>query len=77
MKHGADFYTVLHMIDAFEDDDELIYLRKPEDGMPYRAARILTVREVKNKYDLRRTKVIDIRPYFRNGECAGLLLTIV
>lgn len=75
MKNAVDLYTALKLMDVFDDDGELIYLREKKDPM-YRPTEILTVKQVKDRYDLRKMKVINIRPYFICQEYEGILLTL-
>lgn len=76
MKHGVDLYTVLHMTDIFDKDRELVYMRRDDDMPTNRPTIIATVSAVKKQYDLRKTKVVHITPYFQCGDYEGLLFTV-
>ena len=56
-----DLYTALKLIGDFNSNSSLVHLK---------------VKEVKDKYDLRKTKVIEISPYFCCECYGGFLLTI-
>lgn len=75
-KNAIDLYTALHLIDVFDSDEEVVYIRKESDEPSYRPSIIITVKHVKESYDLRNTKVTNIQPYWSCYEYEGLLLTI-
>jgi len=75
-KCNVDLYTALVLINSFTNDEDLVYLRKETDVSEYSPSIILSVREVKEKYDMRKVKVKGIRPYFCGEEYKGMLLTI-
>lgn len=77
MKDSVDLYTALKLIGVFDQDGELVLMRSPEDQPEYRVAKRLTVKQLKDGYDLRKAKVVNIRPYFCCHEYDGLLLTVV
>lgn len=69
-------YRVLHLIGIFQEEDALVYLRYPKEEPAHRPTMIFTVKKTKETFDLRRTEVLSIRPYFCCGEYQGQLLTI-
>ena len=71
----VDLKTVLMLTDVAEDED-LVYLRHPEDVPEHMPGKILTLKQVREKYDLCRTKVIKIGTYFCGDKHEGILLTI-
>lgn len=75
-KYHIDLYTALVLTNSFTNDEDLVYLRKKTDTSEYSPSIILSVREVKEKYDMRKTKVVNMRPYFCGEEYNGMLLTI-
>lgn len=72
----VDLYTALKLIDVLDKDWELVYLREPGDQPDYRPAKTLTVKQVKDRYDMRRTKAVKVAPYFCCQEYEGMLITI-
>lgn len=72
----VDLYTILKLIDIFDKNDCLVYLRSPTNQPAHRPEKIMTVKEIKEKYDLRKVKVVNIRSYFCWGDYKGFLLTI-
>lgn len=70
-----DLYTVLKLINALDSDEEIVHLRRKEQIFKSEYE-LLTVRQIKNKYDMRKTKVVEILPYFCCGDYNGFLLTI-
>lgn len=56
-------------------DDEIIHLRR-ENQIFKSEYEVLTGKQVKNKYDMRKIKVIEIIPYFLCGDYEGFLFTI-
>lgn len=71
----VDLYTALKLIGLFDKPGEIVYLRRSDDDTP-RATEILSVKAVKEKYDLRHTSVVAISPYFICYEYEGILLTV-
>lgn len=71
----VDLYTALKLIREFDCDDRIVRLRKANQIF-CGEFETLTVREIKNKYDMRQTKVTEICPYFCCGDYDGFLLTI-
>lgn len=69
-----DLYTAMKLTNLFQSNDTVHLRRK---GQMFKSEyEILTVNDIKNKYDMRRTKVTKICPYFCCGEYEGLLFTI-
>lgn len=77
---NTDLYTALKFIDSLDNDNRMVYLRKEDSPLcgiyKYKPDSILTVKQVKEKYDMRKTKVIRIDPYFCCHEYEGLVLTV-
>lgn len=70
-----DLYTALKLVNALDSDEEIVHLRK--SGQIFKSEyELLTVKEIKNKYDMRKTEVIEMLPYFSCGEYEGFLFTI-
>ena len=63
-------------LELTQPNNDLIYLRRKNQifRSEYEA---LTIEEVKEKYDIKKIKVIEIFPYFVDGEYDGLLFTII
>ncbi len=80
MKNAVDLYTALKLIGIFDLDEDPVFLRKETDMPVHRPSKILAVKTVKEQYDLRRMKVIGIRPCFSCDEMGsdykGMILTI-
>lgn len=72
----VDLYTALKLIGAFDDPDTILFFRRPDDTPEYMATEILSVKTAKEKYDLRRSKVSSIRPYFICEDYKGMLFTL-
>lgn len=68
-------YDALRITKRLESNEEIIYLKYGNDGSRY-ADEIRTVAEIKEKYDLRNTKVRTIDAYLPNGEYRGMLFTL-
>lgn len=69
-----DLYTALKLINIFDSEDIIVYLRtKNLFEIEYE---VLTVRRIKEKYDMRKTKVNEMIPYFPDGDYKGMLFTI-
>lgn len=76
MKGGRSvisLYIVLKILTLFDHPEEIVHLRHPGDNGP---GEPLTVKQVTEKYDLSREKVIKIEPYFCCGEYEGMLITL-
>ena len=76
MTNTIDLYTVLHLIDVFDSNDTIVYLKKQGELPLHKPSEIITVKEVKDKYDLRATKVSLIEEYWCYYEYEGFLLNI-
>lgn len=77
MNQTVDLYTMLSLTGALNNNDMLVYLRKDyEHEFPGNPSEILTVKEIRQKYDMRRTKVVFVSPYYSNYEYEGLLFTV-
>lgn len=68
-----DLYTAFKLINI--DDEEILHLRR-KNQIFSSEYEVLTGREVKNKYDMRKIKIIEICPYFCCGDYNGFLFTI-
>ena len=69
-----DLYTAMKLTNLLQSN-EIVCLRRK--GQTSRSEyKFLSVNCIKNKYDMRKTKVIEIYPYFFCGEYNGLLFTI-
>lgn len=75
-KNTVDLYTALVLIESLGDDRNLVFLKKQGNGLLPNPDEILTVKQVKEKYDMRRTRVTRIVPYFCCEDYEGLLLFI-
>lgn len=71
-----DLYTALKLVNAFDSEKEIVHLRK-KDQIFKSEYELLTVKQIKEKYDMRKIKVIEICPYFCCGDYEGFLFTIV
>lgn len=69
-----DLYTALALTDTTCDND-IVYLRTSKSDIR-RPETIMTLRQVKEQYDMRRTIVTKIEPYFNCGEYEGILFTV-
>lgn len=69
-----DLYTALKLMGDFNSNSSLVHLKNSQNKYGFNEH--LTVKEVKDKYDLRKTKVIEISPYFCCECYGGFLLTI-
>lgn len=69
-----DLYTAFKLTKI--GDNEIVYLK--DKDQPYRGEhKILNGKEVKEQYDMRKTKVIEIGPYFSfEGDYEGMMFTI-
>lgn len=68
-----DLYTAFKLCDI--SDDEIIHFRR-KNQIFKSEYEILTGKQVRNKYDMRKTKVINITSYFLCGDYEGFLFTI-
>jgi hypothetical protein len=72
-------YNMITLREAFKlcdiSDDELIYLRRSNQIFLFEYTHI-TGKRIREKYDMRKTMVKHITPYFSFGEYLGLLFTI-
>ncbi len=57
-------------------NSEIVYFRK-KNQIFKSEFEALTEEDILNKYDIKKTKVIEILPYFDCGEYEGLLFTII
>lgn len=69
-----DLYTAFKLCNIL--DDEIIHLRR-KNQIFESEFEILTGKQVRNKYDMRKTKVKEIVSYFLCGEYEGFLFTII
>lgn len=54
------------------EDDEICYLRKVESPSML-DSKLVTVKEIRNKYDMKKTKVIGLKPKFAlDGDYRGI-----
>ena len=76
----VSLYNAVKLVGRLDKDDDIIYLKrdKKDDDLFGRNTpdEILTVKQLKEKYDLRRTKVVRIAPYFCCMDYEGQLLVI-
>lgn len=76
----VSLYNAVKLVSRLDKDDDIIYLKrdKKDDDLFGRNTpdEILTVKQLKEKYDLRRTKVVRIAPYFCCMDYEGQLLVI-
>ena len=68
-----DLYTAFKLTNII--DSEIIRLRR-KNQIFMSKYETLTGREVKNKYDMRKTKVIEILPCFCCGDYEGFIFTL-
>ena len=68
-------YTALKLTGLFDRPDDIVYMQQKEGPMPD-IDRIMSVRSVKEKFDLRAVKVTRIAPYFCCNEYEGMMFTI-
>lgn len=76
MKNAPDLYTMLQLMDVLKKDDEIVYIRKENDERTNKPSIIISVKELKEKWDLRKTKVTGITDYWCCCEFEGMLLTV-
>lgn len=76
----VSLYEAVKLTGRLDRDDDIVYLKnnKKDDDLFGRNTpdEILTVKQLKEKYDLRRTKVVRIAPYFCCMDYEGQLLVI-
>lgn len=80
----VSLYEAVKLTGRLDRDDDIVYLKndkkndKKNDDLFGRNTpdEILTVKQLKEKYDLRRTKVVRIAPYFCCMDYEGQLLVI-
>lgn len=65
-------YTALHITDVFHRTNEVIYLEYQQDKEHV----IASVRRIKEAFNLQRTRVSKIRPWFSCGHYEGWIFTI-
>ncbi len=79
-KYAISLYTALALTGYLDDDDEVIYLAKGET-IPRRPNIFVSLKTVKETYDMQKVRVINICPYFccdeYGEEYKGLLFTII
>lgn len=56
-------------------DEEICYIRKENTGKY--DAKIVTLQDIKNQYDMRNTMVISIRPRFSDFDYSGIEFEVI
>lgn len=69
------FKTALQITGDFSKDDDLIHAKRM-DTPDHMVPDIMTVKQAKNRYDLKNEKVVQIESYFICGEYAGYLYVL-
>lgn len=69
------FKTALQITGDFSKDNDLIHIKKT-DTPDHMVPDVMTVKQAKDKYDLKKEKVVRIESYFVCGDYAGYLYVL-
>lgn len=69
------FKTALQITGDFERDKDIIHIIRT-DTPGWKGPDVMTVKDVKDKFDLKKEKVVGIKSYFLCGDYSGYLYTL-
>lgn len=71
----VDLYTALKLTGDLDSNDNIVFLKKLQEKYSFNEC--MTVRQIKEQYDMRKTKVIKISSHFSCEEYQEFLFTII
>lgn len=69
------FKTALQITGDFQRDKDIVHIKR-KNTPEWKGPDVMTVKAVKDKFDLKKEKVIGIKSYFMSGDYSGYLYTL-